>query len=43
MLALPVSPVSALEKVLNKATGFTDLRGGQQEDRWATLTPKYVH
>jgi len=38
------SPTSALEKVKNSVTGFTDHRGGQQEDgRWATLTPKYVH
>jgi len=37
------SPSTALEKVKNSVTGFTDHRGGQQEDgRWATLTPKYV-
>lgn len=37
------SPTSALEKDQNRVTGFTDHRGGQQEDgRWATLTPKYI-
>ena len=38
-----LGPSSALEKVKNKATGFSDHRGGQQDNRWATLTPKYIH
>jgi len=38
-----LGPTSALEKVQNKATGFSDHRGGQQDNRWATLTPKYIH
>ena len=38
-----LGPTSALEKVQNKATGFSDHRGGRQDNRWATLTPKYIH